>query len=91
MQEWRLLTNLQFWSQPTNYFRFARMFSPGLFAPRGGNLLIVFLLLIPSRFGWKHLREEIRHATVLLALAYVPLFLFFGCIDETRALAPLSP
>jgi len=90
-QEWRLLLNLEFWSQPTSYFKFAAMFAPGLPAPRGANLLVLLLLAIPVRFGWPHLRKDFKFAALLAAAALIPLFLASGCLDETRVLGPLFP
>ena len=90
-QAWLIGSNLNFWSTPASYLKFAQLFSPGLLAPRGGNILILVLLLVPLRFGWRNLRQDIRHGTVLGALVMVPLFLLSGCLDETRVLCPLFP
>jgi hypothetical protein len=90
-QEWSLWSNLEFWSKPSSYLKFAAMYSPALLAPRGGNVLILVLLAIPLRFGFGHVRADLRYAAVIASLALIPLFVLSGCIDETRALGPLFP
>jgi hypothetical protein len=90
-QEWYLAANLEFWSHPGNFLRFAGMFSPGLPAPRGANVIILLLLLLPLRFGWSQLRPDMKHATALATLLLIPLFFVSGWMDETRALGPLFP
>jgi hypothetical protein len=90
-QLWALPENWAFWSKPSSYFRVAPLFAPGLLAPRGGNLATLFLLLVPLRFGWAALRQDAKWALLLTVGITLPLFLVSGCLDETRALAPIFP
>jgi hypothetical protein len=90
-QEWSIGSNLAFWSRPSSYFKLAPMFAPGLPAPRGANIAILLLLLVPIRFGWKHVRRDVRLATMSVAVVMLPLMVVSGCMDETRVLGPLFP
>jgi len=90
-QEWALVSNLRFWSRPTSYFKFATLHSPGLLTPRGGNIAILLLLLVPLRFGWSTLKPELKQALLISLGCMLPLFLLSGCMDETRALGPIFP
>jgi hypothetical protein len=83
--------NLIFWSNPTSYFKFAPLFGPGIFFPRGANVLVLLFLALPLRFGWRSLPLELRWAMAICALEIVPLFIVSGAIDEIRALALLFP
>lgn len=90
-QSFFLWGNLRWWTQPLNYLRVAPLFAPALQAPRGGNLLLLLLFLIPMRFGWPQLRRDVQWAARIMTLELVPLFLVSGASDETRALSLLFP
>jgi hypothetical protein len=83
--------NLGFWTDLRNYFKFDRLFSPWLLAPRGANVLILLFLAIPLRFGWPHLRSDLRWAFGGIAAVLLPLFIRSGLGDEVRGLALLVP
>jgi hypothetical protein len=89
--EWHLGANMAFWSNPAAYLRLGTPYSPILPSPRGGNLILLVFAFIPFRFGWKRTTSEIRWATLLMALAIVPLFLVAGSTDEVRGLSLLLP
>ena len=74
-----------------SYLRFAQLHSPGLLSPRGANILILLLVFIPLRHGWSRSRQDLRYATLLAALALLPLFLAFSFNDEVRNLSLLYP
>jgi hypothetical protein len=90
-QEWHVMENLRFWTNPLSYLKLAAVFSPGVFAPRGAHLAVLLLLLIPIRFGWSGVAAELRSSTVILSSVMVPLMLLNGLTDETRALGTLCP
>jgi hypothetical protein len=83
--------NLRFWSRPASFWKVSALYSPGLFAPGGGNLAILALLGIPMSFGWRHVASEVRRGTAVIAAIIIPLFLVSGLKDETRVLEPLFP
>jgi hypothetical protein len=90
-REMWLFANLAFWTRPTSFFKFAPLFSPALPSPRGANVLLLLLLFVPIRFGWKLVQRDIRWSTLILALLLAPLYLVNGYLDEIRALSLLFP
>ncbi len=90
MESW-FIPNLEFWSQPTSYLKMSQLFSPGLLSPQGANILLLFLVFLPFRFGWKDVPYDIRWAAVVAAAILVPLFLTSCRMDEIRNLSLLFP
>ena len=89
--ETRLTTNLEFWLSPKIFFRFAELSAPGLPSPRGLNLLLLALVFLPFRFGWRSTPRPLRWALLATAVLVLPLFLVGSMLDEIRALALLFP
>ena len=89
--EWWFWSNLEFWREPLNYFRFSQLYSPGLVAPRGANLLLLLFVFIPIRFGWSRLPAELRASILIMTGILVPLLLLNCQHDEIRNLSLLFP
>ena len=53
--------------------------------------MILVLVGLSLRFGWRGTAAELRTSAVLLAVFLVPLFFTAGACDETRALGLLFP
>jgi hypothetical protein len=88
---WLLVTNLDFWTHVSSYFKFGTPYTPILPAPRGGNLLLILLAFLPLRFGWPSVRRDVRLATAIILSILVPLFLTSGATDEVRAFGLAYP
>jgi hypothetical protein len=86
-----LLGNLEFWGNPRNYVLLSPMYSPALPSPRGANLLSLFIVAIPLRFGWRALRQDLRWATGIMAAILIPLLITSCFRDELRNLSLLFP
>lgn len=83
--EWHLLSNLKQYISPYTYIQFDDSY--GMFLPRGFNILILALIFILVKSGWKKLTPTLKqHAIIALMINY-PLFLFFGIHIETRGLS----
>jgi hypothetical protein len=80
--------NLRFLADPRNYL--LSEWTYGILLPKGFNVLILFVLAVLVRAGWRGLPAVVkRHAWFALAIN-VPLFLLFGYEDEVRALSMLD-
>lgn len=90
MESW-LPMNFRFWSNPAFFVRVGQYFAPGLPSPRGANLAVLVLLLLPFRFGWQSTPKELRWALAVTAAILIPLFFAASFMDEIRALALLFP
>ena len=90
MESW-LFTNLEFWSNPTSYFKASQLFSPGLLSPQGANILLILFVFLPVRFGWSAVSSDIRWAVVITASIVFPLFIASCHTDEIRNLSMLFP
>jgi hypothetical protein len=88
MESW-FRSNLEFWTNPTSYFKAGQLFSPGLLSPEGANVLVLLFVLLPVRFGWPATSTDIRRATVITAAILLPLFITSSRLDEIRNLSIL--
>jgi hypothetical protein len=86
-----LLGNLEFWGNPRNYVLLSPMYSPALPSPRGASLLLLFVVALPLRFGWRALRQDLRWATAIMAGILIPLLITSCFRDELRNLSLLFP
>jgi hypothetical protein len=89
--ELHLPGNLEFWANPKHYLLLAPLYSPALPSPRGANLVLLLLVALPLRFGWRTLRRDLRWATGLTAAILIPLLITSCFRDEVRNLSLLFP
>ncbi len=90
MESW-LSLNLHFWTDPRSYFKVGQFFAPGLPSPRGANLLVLVLVFLPFKWGWRDTPRTVRAATLATACVLVPLFIKSCYMDEIRNLSLLFP
>lgn len=87
----RIFTNLLFWINPLSYLKFYETYAPLLGIPRGGNIILLFLLIFAISYKWKEKPIQIRTLFKFSAVLMLPLFLFLGNRDELRGLALIFP
>jgi hypothetical protein len=90
MEFW-LPGNLKFWGNPLHYFMLGPMYSPVLLSPRGANFGLLLIALLPLRFGWNAIRQDMRWAMGIAAGILVPLLITSCYHDEIRNLSLLFP
>jgi hypothetical protein len=87
--EFHLLENLRFWLNPISFLKFDNEEALGVFTPNVQNILLLPILFIWFRQGWRRVDESIRRFFKAELLLLVPLFLLFGFQDEIRAFSLL--
>jgi len=88
LQVWH---NISHWLSPESYFMFFTPYSPGIAFPRGGNLLLIFMVLFLVCYRWREKPEEIRRVFLFTLPVILLLFLCCSHSDETRNLSLIFP
>lgn len=77
--------NIQNYLNPFTYFRFEPSY--GLLAPKGINIITVFLIFILINAAWKHLDPKVRSHCLMAFFINFPLFVVAAYTNEIRNLS----
>jgi hypothetical protein len=77
--------NIKNYINPSTYFKFDGSY--GLIAPKGLNIITIFLVLILIKISWKYFPKTFKTHTLIALTINVPLFLVFAYINEIRNLS----
>lgn len=89
--EIRLLDNLACWFSLSPLTGTFDIYTPIIPIPKGGNILLLFLVAYGVGFKWKEKPLQLRRALIAVSSILLPLFMVAGNRDETRALYLLFP
>lgn len=89
--EFHAKENLLFWLNPASYTRFYNLVAKGIFTPSLQNPLILVPAVVFFRSAWRATAPRYKQYFLAAFLPLAVLFIFFGYIDELRALSLAFP